>query len=158
MLFIVLQSVIQQHTQWHDTAVKFAILGSQVWVNENSWLIWQNITSLPALTLLLLLALSFLLLKTKIPSCLHATYQKDPLLNQPSVLSHLSVILRSAYFILLYARRFRFFWLLWLLHLLLHLQLFGESSDQLGLQSFRAQRAALQLFPQVIHLRVNTSR
>lgn len=63
VLFIILQSVVQQHTQGHDAAVKFAVLGSPVGMDNNGGLIWQNITSLPALAFLLLLPLSFLFLK-----------------------------------------------------------------------------------------------
>lgn len=63
VLFIILQSVVQQHTQGHDAAVKFAVLGSPVGMDNNGGLIWQNIASLPALAFLLLLPLSFLFLK-----------------------------------------------------------------------------------------------
>ncbi len=63
VLFIILQSVVQQHTQGHDAAVKFAVLGSPVGMDNNGGLIWQNITSLPALAFLLFLPLSFLFLK-----------------------------------------------------------------------------------------------
>lgn len=46
-----------------------------------------------------------------------------------------------------------FVWLLGLLYLFLHLQLFGEAGDQLRLQAFGAQRTTIELFAQVIYLR-----
>lgn len=66
VLFIILESVVQQHTQGHDAAVEFAVLGSPVGMDDNGGLIWQNITSLSALTFLLLLPLSLLFLEGNI--------------------------------------------------------------------------------------------
>lgn len=63
VLFVVLQPVVQQHTQRHDAAVKFAILGCPVGVNDDCGLIWENVTPFPTLTLQLLLTLTFLFLK-----------------------------------------------------------------------------------------------
>lgn len=63
VLFIVLQPVVQQYAQRHDAAVKFAVLGGPVGVNNDCGLIWENVTPFPTLTLQLLLPLTFLFLK-----------------------------------------------------------------------------------------------
>lgn len=62
MLLVILQSVVQQHAQGHDTAVKFAIFGSPVGVNENGGLIREDVSSFSPLALNLLLPFPFLLL------------------------------------------------------------------------------------------------
>lgn len=63
MLLVILQSVVQQHAQGHDTAVEFAIFGGPVGVNENGGLIREDVTSFSPLALNLLLPFPFLLLK-----------------------------------------------------------------------------------------------
>lgn len=62
MLLVVLQSVVKQHTQGHDTAVKFAILGSPVGVYDDGRLIREDVPPFSPLTLKLLLSLPLLLL------------------------------------------------------------------------------------------------
>lgn len=63
VLLVILQSVVQQHTQGHDTAVEFAIFGGPVGVDENGGLIREDVTSFSPLALNLLLPFPFLLLK-----------------------------------------------------------------------------------------------
>lgn len=63
MLFIILQPVVQQYTQRHDAAVKFAILGCPVGVNNDCRLIWENVAPFSTLTFQLLLTLTLLFLK-----------------------------------------------------------------------------------------------
>lgn len=65
MLLVVLQSVVQQHTQGHYTAVKLAVLGGPVWVHDDGGLIRENVASLSPLALKLLLLFLLLLLTEK---------------------------------------------------------------------------------------------
>lgn len=65
VLLVVLQSVVQQHTQGHDTTVKFAILGCPVGMYDDGRLIREDVAPFSPLTLKLLLSLPFLLLTEK---------------------------------------------------------------------------------------------
>jgi len=65
VLLVVFQSVVQQHTQRHDTAIKFAILGGPVWAYDDGWLIREDVALFSPLALKLLLLLLFLLLTEK---------------------------------------------------------------------------------------------
>lgn len=49
MFLIVFQSIVQQHAQRHDTAVKFSILGGPVWVYEDGGLIREDVAPFSAL-------------------------------------------------------------------------------------------------------------
>lgn len=62
VFLVVLQSVVQQHAQRHDAAVKLPALGRPVGVNDDGGLVWQDVPLLSALTLQLLLLLPLLLL------------------------------------------------------------------------------------------------
>lgn len=65
VLLVVLQSVVQQHAQGHDTAVKFAILGCPVGMYNDGRLIREDVAPFSPLALKLLLPLLFLLLTEK---------------------------------------------------------------------------------------------
>lgn len=75
MLLVVLKSVIQQHTQRHDAAVKFAILGCPVGVYEDGGLVGEDVASLSSLAVKLLLTFPFLLLRV--------TYTSDTSIYRP---------------------------------------------------------------------------
>lgn len=62
VFLVVLQSVVQQHAQRHDAAVKLSVLGRPVGVNYDGRLVWQDVPLLSALALQLLLLLPLLLL------------------------------------------------------------------------------------------------
>lgn len=62
MLLVVFQSVVQQHAQRHDAAVKFAVLGGPVGVHDDGGLIGEDVAPFSALPLQLLQLLLFLLL------------------------------------------------------------------------------------------------
>lgn len=66
VLLVVFQSVVQQHAQGHDAAVKFAVLGRPVGVHDDGGLIREDVASFSPLALHLLLPLPFLLLTEKI--------------------------------------------------------------------------------------------
>lgn len=65
MLLVVLKPVVQQHTQRHDTAVKFAILSCPVGVYDDGGFIREDVAPFSPLALKLLLPLPFLLLRGK---------------------------------------------------------------------------------------------
>ena len=65
MFFVVFQSVVQQHTQGHDTAVKLAILGCPVGVYEDGGLVREDVAPFSPLALKLFLPLPFLFLTEK---------------------------------------------------------------------------------------------
>lgn len=62
VLLVVLQPVVQQHTQRHDAAVKFAIFGCPVGVYEDGGFIGEDVASFSPLALKLLLSLSLFFL------------------------------------------------------------------------------------------------
>lgn len=62
MLLVVLQSVVQQHTEGHDAAVKFAIFGSPVGVHQDGGIIGKDVAPFSPLTLKLFLLLFFIIL------------------------------------------------------------------------------------------------
>lgn len=62
VLLVVLQPVVQQHTQRHDAAVELAVLGRPVRVDEDGGLVGEDVASLPPLALHLLLPFPLLLL------------------------------------------------------------------------------------------------
>lgn len=62
VLLVVLQPVVQQHAQRHDAAVKLAVLGRPVGVNDDGGLIREDVAPLSPLALKLFLPLPFLLL------------------------------------------------------------------------------------------------
>lgn len=68
VLLVVLQSIIQQHAQRHDTAVKFAILRCPVGVYEDGGLVREDVASLSSLAVKLLLTFPFLLLRVRYTS------------------------------------------------------------------------------------------
>lgn len=76
VLLVVFQSVVQQHTQGHDTAVKFAILGCPVGVYKDGGLIREDVAPFSPLALNLLLPLPFLLLTEKNASVRRALQMK----------------------------------------------------------------------------------
>ncbi len=76
VLLVVFQSVVQQHTQGHDTAVKFAILGGPVGVYDDGGLIGEDVAPLSPLALNLFLPLPFLLLSEKNASVRRALQTK----------------------------------------------------------------------------------
>lgn len=45
VLLVVFHSVVQQHAQRHDAAVKFTVLGSPVGVNEDGGLFREDVAS-----------------------------------------------------------------------------------------------------------------
>lgn len=137
MLLIVLQPVVQQHTQRHDAAVKLAVLGCPVWVNNDGGLIREHITPLPTLPLKFFLALTLLILRDTIFNIYNLNFSickewwayYDQEINkkcwcvevQGSVITYLSIIIRSAWLFFLHTRRLHLHWLFGFLHLLLHL-------------------------------------
>lgn len=62
VLLVVLKPVVQQHTQRHDAAVKLAVLGGPVWVDEDGGLVGEDVASLAPLPLRLLLPFPLFLL------------------------------------------------------------------------------------------------
>ncbi len=76
VLLVVLQPVVQQHTQGHDTTVKFAVLCCPVGVNDDGWFIRENVAPFSPLALKFLLPLPFLLLREKITSVRRASQRK----------------------------------------------------------------------------------
>lgn len=63
MLFVVLRTVVKQHRQRHDGAVKLARLGGGVGVDDDGGSVRQGVALLQLLPLLLLLPLQLLLLQ-----------------------------------------------------------------------------------------------
>lgn len=66
MLFVVFQSVVQQHAQGHNTAVKFAVLGCPVGVYDDGGLIREDVASFSPLAFKLLLPLPLFLLREEL--------------------------------------------------------------------------------------------